>query len=288
MNPSTALLRDQVALVTGATSGIGRGVAQGTGRGRRGGRVNYRGERATRPSGVVREIERRRRRRRWRSRPTSSDEAAVAPMFDEHDGRCGRIDILVANAGVQQDAPVAEMTLEQWQTVIDVNLTGQFLCVREAVRRFVAQQPAPTTSKAAGKIICMSSVHELIPWAGHVNYAASKGGIMQLMKSARAGSGRAAHPRQRHRAGCDQDRRSTRTAGRRPRRSQKLLRADSLRPHRRARRHRQGRRLARLRRVRLRHRHDAVRRRRHEPVSRRSVTTADARHAATGRSRTMR
>src|SRR5207249_7106896 len=60
--------------------------------------------------------------------------------------------------------------------------TGQFLCAREAIRRFLAQGPS-SVSRALGKVICMSSVHELIPWAGHVNYAASKGGIMLMMKS---------------------------------------------------------------------------------------------------------
>jgi len=74
------------------------------------------------------------------------------------------------------------MTLDEWRTVIDVNLTGQFLCAREAIKRFLAQESSPV-SKARGKIICMSSVHEVIPWAGHVNYAASKGGIMLMMKT---------------------------------------------------------------------------------------------------------
>ena len=87
------------------------------------------------------------------------------------------------NAGLQQDAAFQDMTLQQWQLVISVNLTGQFLCAREAVREFLRRGVVPTVSRAAGKIICMSSVHEVIPWGGHVNYAASKGGVMQLMKS---------------------------------------------------------------------------------------------------------
>jgi glucose 1-dehydrogenase len=95
----------------------------------------------------------------------------------------GTLDILVNNAGVQRDAAIDQMTLEQWQKVIDVNLTGQFLCAREAVREFKRRGVNKEISCAAGKIICMSSVHELVPWAGHVNYAASKGGVMLLMKS---------------------------------------------------------------------------------------------------------
>jgi glucose 1-dehydrogenase len=93
------------------------------------------------------------------------------------------VDILVNNAGMQADAPITEMTFAQWQRVIDVNLTGQFLCAREAVREFKRRGTQPAGSRAIGKIICISSVHEVIPWAGHVNYAASKGGVMLMMKS---------------------------------------------------------------------------------------------------------
>lgn len=103
-------------------------------------------------------------------------------MFGELDAAFGRIDILVANAGHQKDATIEEMTLQDWQSVIDVNLTGQFNCAQAAIRKFIAQGPTEH-SQAAGKIICMSSVHEVIPWAGHVNYAASKGGVMLMMKS---------------------------------------------------------------------------------------------------------
>ncbi len=95
----------------------------------------------------------------------------------------GTIDILINNSGHQMDAPFDEMTLEQWNGVIATNLTGQFLCAREAVREFKRRGVNEKVSRAAGKIICVSSVHEIIPWAGHVNYAASKGGVMLLMKS---------------------------------------------------------------------------------------------------------
>ena len=111
-----------------------------------------------------------------------SAEAEVEAMLDRCVAELGRIDILVANAGIQQDAPVTEMTLGEWQRVLDVNLTGQFLCARGAVRRMLAQGES-SVSRARGKIICMSSVHEVIPWAGHVNYAASKGGIHLMMAS---------------------------------------------------------------------------------------------------------
>jgi glucose 1-dehydrogenase len=112
-----------------------------------------------------------------------SDEQQVQEMFRHAISELGTIDILVNNAGLQHDAPFHAMTLEQWNTVIGVNLTGQFLCAREAVREFLSRGVVPEVSRAAGKIICISSVHEVIPWAGHANYAASKGGIAMLMKT---------------------------------------------------------------------------------------------------------
>jgi glucose 1-dehydrogenase len=98
-------------------------------------------------------------------------------------GARGRLDILVNNAGLQRDAPLTQMTLEQWNTVLGVNLTGMFLCTRAAARAMLPPPPRPELSRATGKIICISSVHEVIPWAGHVNYAASKGGVKLFMQS---------------------------------------------------------------------------------------------------------
>jgi glucose 1-dehydrogenase len=112
-----------------------------------------------------------------------SDEDQVKNMYQKMIREFSTIDILINNAGLQKDAPFDEMTLDQWNAVINVNLTGQFLCAREAVREFKRRGVVKSVSCAAGKIICMSSVHEIIPWAGHVNYAASKGGVMLMMKS---------------------------------------------------------------------------------------------------------
>ena len=100
-------------------------------------------------------------------------------MYDAYE----TIDILVNNAGLQKDSGFTDMTLADWNAVIGVNLTGQFLCAREAAKTFIRRGVVPERSCAAGKIICMSSVHEVIPWASHCNYAASKGGVMLLMKS---------------------------------------------------------------------------------------------------------
>lgn len=174
-------LQNQVALVTGASSGIGAGVAKAMAAEGATVVVNY----AHSPEGaeeVVDEITKA-GGKAIAIKADVSKEDEVLSMFDQVRKEFGTLHILVNNSGIQVDAPLLEMTLEQWQKVIDVNLTGQFLCAREAAREFVKRGPQPEISKATGKIICMSSVHEVIPWAGHVNYATSKGGIMQLMKT---------------------------------------------------------------------------------------------------------
>lgn len=112
-----------------------------------------------------------------------SREDQVVGMFARMAEEFGTIDVLVANAGLQRDAAVTEMTLDRWDRVLDVNLTGQFLCAREAVKEFDRRGVVPEVSRAAGKIICMSSVHQIIPWAGHANYAASKGGVLMMMRT---------------------------------------------------------------------------------------------------------
>ncbi len=112
-----------------------------------------------------------------------SKEPDVLKMFADTIKAYGTVDILINNAGIQKDAPFEEMTLDHWNLVIGINLTGQFLCAREAIREFLRRGVNPKISKAAGKIIHMSSVHQTIPWAGHANYATSKGGINMLMKT---------------------------------------------------------------------------------------------------------
>jgi glucose 1-dehydrogenase len=174
-------LKNQKALVTGANSGIGEACALALGAAGADVLVNYvsHPEEADR---VVKCIEGS-GRQAIAFRADVSREDGVQAMFAQMLKEFGTIDILVNNAGLQRDARFHEMTLEQWNTVISINLTGQFLCAREAVREFLRRGVVPEVSSAAGKIICMSSVHEVIPWGGHVNYAASKGGVMLLMKS---------------------------------------------------------------------------------------------------------
>jgi len=174
-------LEGQVALVTGASSGIGAGVAKALAKEGAAVGINYSSS-EEKAKKVCDEIQ--------QAGGTSlmikgdvSKENEVLAMYDELFKQFGTIDILINNAGLQKDSKFHEMSLDEWNRVIGVNLTGQFLCAREAIKEFLRRGVVPSKSKAAGKIICMSSVHEVIPWAGHANYAASKGGVMMLMKS---------------------------------------------------------------------------------------------------------
>jgi glucose 1-dehydrogenase len=179
--PIPRSLTGQKALVTGANSGIGQAVAIALGRAGADVVVNYvAGE--DRAQEVVQAIEKH-GVKAYAHLADVSNETQVRDMFSIMVQRLGTIDILINNAGLQRDAPFQEMTLEQWNKVISVNLTGQFICARAAIIEFLRRGVRPEVSSSAGKIICMSSVHQEIPWAGHCNYAASKGGIMMLMKS---------------------------------------------------------------------------------------------------------
>jgi len=174
-------LKGQKALVTGANSGIGEGIAKSLGRAGADVVVNY----VAKPEAaqeVVKYIESE-GGRAIAIQADVSKEDQVQAMFQQMFKEFGTIDILVNNAGLQRDGAFVDMTLENWNFVLSVNLTGQFLCAREAAREFIRRGVVPSVSKAAGKIICVSSVHEVIPWAGHCNYASSKGGIMLFMKS---------------------------------------------------------------------------------------------------------
>jgi glucose 1-dehydrogenase len=174
-------LKGQSALVTGADSGIGKGVAMALAAAGANVIINHVDahevaeqtvDQITAAGGTAYAIH-----------ADVSNEADVQAMFAEMYAQYGTIDILVNNAGLQRDSRFVDMTLAQWNTVIGINLTGQFLCSREAAREFIRRGVVAERSRAAGKIICMSSVHEVIPWAGHVNYATSKGGVNMFMKS---------------------------------------------------------------------------------------------------------
>lgn len=174
-------LAGQHALVTGASPGIGQATAIELARAGADVSVNYHGS----PDGAadtVAEIERLGRRAVAIPADVSPEDQVVS-MFDEAERVLGAVDIVVSNAGLQKDAPIGEMTLKDWNTVISVNLTGAFLVGREAVRRFRAKGHLPDVSRALGKLVFDSSVHQIIPWGFHANYAASKGGLTMLMQS---------------------------------------------------------------------------------------------------------
>jgi glucose 1-dehydrogenase len=181
LRPIPRSLIGQKALVTGANSGIGRAVALALGAAGADVVVNY----VTHEDAAMEVVEEIQSHgvSAYPHQANVAREDAVQAMFARMLAQFGTIDILVANAGLQRDAPFHAITLEQWNTVLGVNLTGQFLCAREALREFLRRGVVETVSCAAGKIICMSSVHQEIAWAGHANYAASKGGVMMMMRS---------------------------------------------------------------------------------------------------------
>lgn len=179
--PIDKKLEGQKALITGASSGIGKGVAIGLAHAGADIVVNY----IAGPDSADAVVEEAKRSgcKAYKHLCDVSKEDEVQEMFKRMEKEFGGVDIVINNAGLQRDSAFDEMTLEQWNTVIGVNLTGQFLCAREAVRAFRKRGVVPEVSCAAGKIICISSVHDVIPWAGHVNYASSKGGVSMMMKS---------------------------------------------------------------------------------------------------------
>jgi glucose 1-dehydrogenase len=179
--PYAKTLQGQPALITGASSGIGKATALGLAQAGADIVVNYIGDPVPAEE-VAHQVE------RFGCRAITieadvSKEDRVQAMFANAIAHFGTLHVVVSNAGLQRDAPFDKMTLQQWETVIGVNLTGQFLAAREAVREFKKRGVIKNVSVAAGKIVCMSSVHQQIPWGGHVNYATSKGGIMMMMKS---------------------------------------------------------------------------------------------------------
>lgn len=175
------ILLGQKAIVTGANSGIGKGIAKELAAAGADVVVNY----VEDPDTANELVEQLKKEgvNSFSYKADVSNEKEVIGMFDETIKKMGTVDILINNAGLQQDSQFEKMTIEQWNKVISVNLTGQFLCAREAVKEFKRRGVIKEVSCAAGKIIHISSVHQVIPWAGHANYAASKGGIMMLMKT---------------------------------------------------------------------------------------------------------
>ncbi len=183
MNLSNKKLAGQTCIVTGSSSGIGQAVAIDMAKDGANVVINYHSnlEKAEEIAHRINEDSESGEAIVFKA--DVSIEKDVLNMFKKTVDHFGTVDICIPNAGMQKDAPMHEMSLADWQKVIDVNLTGQFLCAREAIREFRRRGMRPEVSKSLGKIIHMSSVHEVIPWAGRVNYAASKGALVMLMQS---------------------------------------------------------------------------------------------------------
>lgn len=174
-------LRGQAALVTGASSGIGQASAVELARAGANVFVNYHSDEdgAQRTLEAIRDLG----REAFAMKGDVGREDDVAALFAQARTRLGPLDIVVSNAGLQKDSPIAEMSFDDWNAVIGTNLTGGFLVAREAIRHFRDKGPREAVSAALGKLVFNSSVHERIPWAFRANYAASKGGMKLLMES---------------------------------------------------------------------------------------------------------
>lgn len=176
-------LKNQIALITGSSSGIGAGIAKSMSKSGATVIINYPFEGAkSQAEAVLKEVTDSGGNGIVYQCDVSKEEQVIK-MFQDVVAELGTVDILVNNAGIQKDAKFTEMTLEQWNAVIGVNLTGQFLCAREAIKEFLRRGIDPLKSVACGKIIHISSVHEIIPWAKHANYASSKGAIRMMMQT---------------------------------------------------------------------------------------------------------
>ena len=176
-------LKNQVAIITGSSSGIGAGIAKSMAKSGATVVINYSSENSfEKAKAVLKEITDNGGQGIACQCDVSKEEEVIS-MFQDVVKELGTVDILVNNAGIQKDAKFTDMTLDQWNAVIGVNLTGQFLCAREAIKVFLRRGIDPSRSVACGKIIHISSVHEIIPWAGHANYASSKGAIKMLMQT---------------------------------------------------------------------------------------------------------
>lgn len=176
-------LKNQIAIITGASSGIGKSVAQCLAAAGATVVINHPFEKTAPDAQAVLDSITQLGGQGIIFQCDVSQEDQVIAMFEHTIKLYGTVDILINNAGIQVDNPFETMSLKQWNAVINVNLTGQFLCAREAVKEFLRRGVVAETSCAAGKIICMSSVHQVIPWAGHANYATSKGGIDMMMQT---------------------------------------------------------------------------------------------------------
>ncbi len=167
-------LHDKVAIVTGGDTGIGKAIS--TMMAREGARVvvDYLGDRTT-ADALIDEIENfGGRAHAVEANVTQPDD--VEKIVKEAAKHFGQLDILVNNAGIEQKHPFLEMPFDTYRKVIDVDLTGPWLCSQSAAKQMVRQQ-------SGGRIINISSVHEELTMPTNAPYCAAKGGLRMLMRT---------------------------------------------------------------------------------------------------------
>jgi glucose 1-dehydrogenase len=172
--PDARLLDGRRALVTGGDSGIGQGVCFELAAHGAAVAVNYVGS-PDAAEKMVAEIEQVGARALAVQMDVSSEDD-VRSAFAQTAEAFGGVDLLVNNAGVEHPYALLDMPLDAWQKVLDVNLTGTFLCAREAARTM-------RDRKSPGTIVNISSVHEQIAWERFSHYCASKGGMKLFAQS---------------------------------------------------------------------------------------------------------
>lgn len=170
------MLEGRKALVTGASSGIGKATTLRLGQEGACVCVNYYSDKEAGEADQVVEAVERAGTRAIAVQADVGDEDQVKAMVAQVADAFGGLDLLVNNAGIERQVPLLEMSLEDWEKVLRTNLTGSFLCLREAGKVMAAD--------GGGVVVNMSSVHEFIPWPGFAHYCASKAGIRLLMQTA--------------------------------------------------------------------------------------------------------
>jgi glucose 1-dehydrogenase len=170
------LLEGRRAIVTGAASGIGKATAERLGLEGSSVCVNYYSEGERGDAEAVVSVIEQSGAKAFAFQADVGDEVAVERMVAHAAEQLGGVDLLVNNAGIEKQVALLEMSLEEWSAVLKTNLTGSFLCLREAAKVMAAG--------AGGTIVNVSSVHEFIPWPGFAHYCASKGGLKLLMETA--------------------------------------------------------------------------------------------------------
>ena len=169
-------LKNKVVIVTGAGGGIGKSIAENFGKAQAKVVLNYRSDRHHDELNESIEIITNAGGEAITVQGDVSVEADVKNLVKTTIDHFGTLDIMINNAGFEKAIPSHEMSLQEWQKVIDINLTGAFIGSREAINHFLKENKQ-------GVIINTASVHDRIPWPNYVNYAASKGGLKLMMET---------------------------------------------------------------------------------------------------------